>query len=253
MRTLKIIFVVVGCLLGLIILMACAFVAIRLLLSMMFGAAIAEYLDIAVVVFLMFLPWSRLHSRKPYEIAADAEINAPVQAVWDTIVPRDCADYYQAKSGPMEDLGGGRFRLHQNHDLPRDQDGMIPALELEVTDLDEARYLRYVPLNAKEMPLWASDYVSSEFYLGALPNGRTHVRMVETLSCLRITSFVNSLFVNTSREGLKSLKARCEGSEDTSLIATMSSKHVRNVVIGTAVSTCLVLVWGIFEILAYTT
>ncbi len=192
-----------------IVLLALWSLAFGYALVLLLGPDWAETLSFLGIVAFMLLPWNRFHTRSPYAICGRIIIGASPHAVWNAIELRARDDYYAPILNRVEDLGEGRFAFSSDIDgIPN------PRVEMQVTDVSPAEYLRYRPVDATQLPLWGKDLRSSEFTLIRLPGGETEVQQVERLCCLRLSSFLSLLFLNPVQDGLKALKAHCEGSED---------------------------------------
>lgn len=198
---------------GLILMVAMSLV-FNLILTVLFGETTADNWGFLSTVAFFLLPWGKLRTRTPYVIRATSLINAPRAQVWEAIHLHPRRDYYLSTLKTVEDLGQGRYRLISDPTLSPDD--TRTKIDVQVTASETGHLLRYHLPDPSALPLWGKDLSGTEITLADTGDGGTRVEVRETLTCLRITSFLSLLFLNPVADSLKSLKARCEGTPSQS-------------------------------------
>ena len=159
----------------------------------------------------------RLRGNKPYVCHATMDIEAPVGEVWDMYRLRPRDDYHSITMPIVRAVPGisNQFELVVDGRLSKDDD--IPeTMKMQVDEEIENFYIRMHCMNAESLPLFGKDLVSTEIWMEEIAPNRTRVTYAENLSRLTMITVLAFLFLNPARDGLKRVKALCEGQEDTS-------------------------------------
>lgn len=171
----------------------------------------------ALVTALILTPSRFLKIPRPMAIDAVTVIDASPSRIWDEIMPRSRSDYFLASTGRIEAVADipDRFDYFISA-TPNGGDEEVTCVRAVVAEARPDAYLRKEYENAEDFPLFARDIVSSEVFIEPAANGGTQVRMSENLSHISLTALASVLFLHPCKDALKALKARCEGTDDTS-------------------------------------
>lgn len=174
-----------------------------------------------VLIAVLLMPkgwiWKRLGWDKPYVCHATDVIRAPVAQVWDLYRLRPRTDYHSVTMPTVVSVEGttDEFLLMVDDRLTKDGD-IPPAVHMKVDELIEDFYIRMHCKNASDLPLFGKLLVNTEIWMDDLGDGTTRVTYAENLSRMTLGTFLAFLFLNPAKDGLKQVKSRCEGTEDTS-------------------------------------
>lgn len=173
-----------------------------------------------VLIALMFLPkgwiFKRLRLNRPYVCHATTDIDAPIAEVWDMYRLRPRTDYHSPTMPVVEAVAGKPDHFDLVVDDRFTTDGDIPArIQMRVDETIENFYIRMTCLNADTLPLFGKDLENTEIWMERV-EGKTRVTYAENLSQLSLTAVAAFLFLNPAKDGLKQVKSRLEGTEDTS-------------------------------------
>lgn len=175
-----------------------------------------------IVMLMWFFPRKWLAWNRKYECHGTTMIQADIAQVWRKIELTARDEYFTPSINQVRAVPGTRDEFQLMFDGPP-ADGIMPAfLHVRVTEDRRYEYLAYRTLNAHELPLFGKDHLMTEFLLSQQEDG-VRVTMIETLSRITLGSFLAFLFLNPAKDGLKSLKAQLEGTQDVSMMTRMAN------------------------------
>lgn len=160
--------------------------------------------------------------RFPMTAAGSVDIAAPIEEVWDQVRPRPRTDYFLRTTPEIRAIAGqgNEFDYVLADNLNGNADA-APALRVSVVEEMKPYYLATFTSNCSDLPMVNVDAEANEYRFEDL-GGATRVIFRSTLSNMSVMAALTRLLVNPSQDSLKVLKARCEGSPDTSWLARFS-------------------------------
>jgi hypothetical protein len=152
-----------------------------------------------------------------WRCSGSALIEAPLDEIWDRVLPAPGAPFYAATVTRVERVAGkpDEMLLHIDGRLLAGIDGAPTAMHVALREVEPGRHLALEYLNAAEFPLFAADVARTRIAITA--EGTAYrVTFTEHLVRFRPSALFLLFHLNPARDAARRLKAECEGTPDTS-------------------------------------
>ena len=166
---------------------------------------------------ILFMPKRFLRINRPLTLTATQVIFAPIQEVWDQVMPRARTDHYLPTTPVIEAIEGEVDMF--NYVIPAVQNGPMKGqtkLRNRVVTKAEPNYLAMFLENGSEIKGLGIDGEASEYKLDMINEETTRVTHHSTVSHISPMFLITLLFVSPVKDSLRRLKSVCEGTPDTS-------------------------------------
>ena len=191
-----------------------------------------------LLIAVFFIPKRPLRIKRPLTIAAETVIDAPIQEVWDEIMPRPRRDYYLPTIAEIRSVPGepDRFDFVMSNALAQDDKERV--LHTQIVASEEPHYLATFVDGIAAVEGVGIDSQSEEAVLVA-HGEMTRIQLTNTVSHISLMFLVTLGLIHPLKDALRTLKSRCEGTGDQSWI--MRSMDAKRSVIGGGVGTDLAI------------
>jgi len=179
---------------------------------------------LALGFLIIFMPKHYFRIRRPTTMSATQIIFAPIEEVWDQVMPRARTDHFLPSTPVIKPVEGDdtlfEYIIPAAHNGP--MKGQI-KLRNRVVEKSAPHYLALFLENGADVKSVGIDAESSEYLLEVVDSDTTRVTFKSTVSHISPLFLITLLFVHPIRDTLRRLKSVCEGTPDISWVGKIST------------------------------